>query len=1018
MNGHWIDWIGWDWIWGDGRFLWLLPLALLPFLRRRARSVSVASTAPWLGIAGGRDRERTLPRVIAIAALILAAAGPRLVPNIDSGTDGIAVRRLDGVSVVDHPAFASGIVRVESSGGELWAEGDADRPGSLALPVEAAGQRGRVIRPDGGRIAISVPHPPPLPTVRDCTASPAVGRALAALEEAGRIEQVPADDPRPVTIEIASAERAPHPCTARILFPTAARPRPRILPVPQTTESPLLAGLVPERWTILAASPLLPAGEVLLEDTGGTPLIVASPTEIDVAFLPEESDLPERIEWPVLLGRSIEYLAPDPLPIPRSSPVATILCVLVALGALPFAVRSRQRRIIGAVGIAGALLLPPIPILAVGRVSLGEGPPAAALVAAAARLPGGGVIEVPADRPLPFEEEWVAAHCAARRVGLAVIPAPVPTLVVRPPSISLGAVVMIHSSGSHRGEGIAVAPDGTEVAIGLVTADTPLEFEPRAPGVWEVRSEGAVPALIEVAAPIAVAVMTGVGTHATGARALFADQPMFQVLDRRDAAAVAALPPLPSPADSAILLWDDADPELLSPADATRLGAWLAAGGTLFAVAAPPFRGAEGETLLDPMLPVPLPPPPRLIRRDHGVLLLDLSGSVSGAGLEILWAGVSVLLGGTSEEDRWAVAGFRETTSWIIPPGAALDAGALVRLRSAAAAGGGTRLDRALAFARGAITAQPDLAPQLLLITDGRSTPADWQAIGSDLRGAGISLRTIAIGSDARLDTLRALHAGAGGEFRIAADAPSAVRILAEAIDPPNDRWQPCTGPLRATGQFAEGWPGALDGPRRLLSAPPAVPAGARVALVDATGSPLLWIREIGRGRSILLWSGLGSQSLPEGRASSRFREALTAAIARATRGAGSERRPARWRIDRKGIPRLVIDRSPEDSPNVRGMAISPRGEEIPIRGSARGRSWEIEGAQFGEALARVEIGRSGRTAGIVGAPERGDSAWLSFAGRLPAPPENAWLFLEKIVLAAIALQLALGKVAGQDDQA
>ena len=70
-----------DWIWGDPRILWLLPLALIPLLAPRARRRRVASTSLWRTIPGARAPLRPLPRVLAIAALIVAAAGPALVES-------------------------------------------------------------------------------------------------------------------------------------------------------------------------------------------------------------------------------------------------------------------------------------------------------------------------------------------------------------------------------------------------------------------------------------------------------------------------------------------------------------------------------------------------------------------------------------------------------------------------------------------------------------------------------------------------------------------------------------------------------------------------------------------------------------------------------------------------------------------------------------------------------------------------------------------------------------------------
>jgi len=1027
-----------DLLWSDARFLWLLPLALLPFLAARPRVVRVGSTSLWRSIPPSRARTRSIPRAIAIAALLVAAAGPLVVPDPARGglspaaaRVGLSLLRLDGEHVLDHGALGPGTIRLESARGEPWGEGDGARAGSIVLSRTAAGERGRALLPGGASVPIEVPRAPPIPSVRDESGSPAVARALAALAECGRIERLGASDPRPAAIEIASggdrARRAGD-GAARILFPEPTAERPRILPFVEPSGAAWLAGLVPERWTILAATDLPAGTRSSLHERGGGALIAEGADEIRFAFRPEESDLPTRAEWPVLLGRAIERLAPAPFDPSPPSPLPALIAALVSLGAWPFAARSRRERLLGAAAIVAAILLPPLPILSPGRTPLGDGPPAVALERAAARLRGAGTIEVPAGRPLPFEEERVAARLAARRVGLAVVGGDPPALRAEPPSIPVGGVATIRSHGGAAGSVEAVDPTGRSEMIGALASGGAIEHLPPAPGLWLYRLAGADPAALEVVAPISLLAIEGRGTGVpTGAAALLSGSGPFRLVSPGPGERESLIGELPEPPEESLVVWERADPAALSGAEAARLRAWLEAGGTLFAVAAPPFRGAEAATDLDPLLPLPLPAPPRPPRRDHGVLLLDLSGSIAGTELATLWAGVVTLVESAPEEDRLAVAGFRDECRWILSPGAALDEGALERVRGALAAGGGTRLDLAIAFARAAIESREDLARRILVVTDGRSAGADWRAIGAGLRAAGISFAAVHIAAPAAPDPdpglaiLDELRAAAGGTLRSVRGPEEATRILAGALAPPRETWRGSVGPLRAVGILAEGWPNALEGPRRRLETPDSLPTGARAALVDAAAEPIAWSRELGRGRSILLWSGLDDESLPDRRAGERYREALAAALARVVRGAPAERRSARVRIDSRGEPRLVVDRAAGDPPLAAGVAIAVDGSETPVEAIAHGFRWAVEGPDPwtvpGGSIAAVELSLEPadaepaiRSSPSAGCAERGRASWLAFASRLPSGPERAELHPERIVWALLALIAALAR--------
>ena len=416
--------------------------------------------------------------------------------------------------------------------------------------------------------------------------------------------------------------------------------------------------------------------------------------------------------------------------------------------------------------------------------------------------------------------------------------------------------------------------------------------------MWVFRTAHGETAALVVEPPITV---TSIGANETGVSDLFRDRETFSPLSPID-----SLLDLPDRAENALLLWDGASPLDRSAEEVARLEAWLERGGTLFAVGAPPFRGSEEPTPLDRILPSPLPAPPRPPARDHGVLLLDLSGSIDRATLETLWAGVETLLEGTPIDDRWAVAAFRENPSWILAPGAPLDNSAIDRVRDAARSGGGTRLDRALTFAQRAITrSDPEapLAPSIVVLTDGRSSGADWESIGRTLRADRIECTFLALGQNPNFAVLNSLANATGGVVRPIPDIAEAITSLAEVLSPRTDRWHPATSPLTATGRWRAHWPANASAPARLLleTKPTRDLAPAEPLLLDKTGRALVTSRAIGRGRTVVFWSGLDPESLGHGRSAERFRASLAAAIAREVRGAPRGRREMAIEFDAAG---------------------------------------------------------------------------------------------------------------------
>lgn len=239
------------------------------------------------------------------------------------------------------------------------------------------------------------------------------------------------------------------------------------------------------------------------------------------------------------------------------------------------------------------------------------------------------------------------------------------------------------------------------------------------------------------------------------------------------------------------------------------------------------------------------------------VLVIDKSGSMGGMaggaskiGLarEAAARSISVL----TEKDRVGVLAFDSMPWWVIPPVQADDKKALRQQIAGIQAGGGTEIYPPLLGAYQALRDLPTQVKHIILLTDGISAGGgDYQALLSDLRAAGITLSTVAVGPGADGNMLQALADLGRGRFYATGDADNIPAIFTKET-------------VMATRSFAVNehfYPrvaasGALL--RGLAEVPPldgyitATPKDlAETLLVSPKGDPILAAWQYGLGRAV-----------------------------------------------------------------------------------------------------------------------------------------------------------------------
>ena len=188
--------------------------------------------------------------------------------------------------------------------------------------------------------------------------------------------------------------------------------------------------------------------------------------------------------------------------------------------------------------------------------------------------------------------------------------------------------------------------------------------------------------------------------------------------------------------------------------------------GSLLFVADSPDFGRKGDNPeLEEILPVTLLPRSLKDLPDLAVLvLIDVSGSMFGdklslakvTGLELLRnLKPSDLVGMMlfSDERRW-VYGFQANGSITAAP-----------VLEPLTAGGGTDLHPALVDGLERLAAQPIKAKHVVLVTDGVTKPADFQALADRARGQGISISAMGVGADANRPLLERLALQTNGRY-------------------------------------------------------------------------------------------------------------------------------------------------------------------------------------------------------------------------------------------------------------
>jgi Ca-activated chloride channel homolog len=283
--------------------------------------------------------------------------------------------------------------------------------------------------------------------------------------------------------------------------------------------------------------------------------------------------------------------------------------------------------------------------------------------------------------------------------------------------------------------------------------------------------------------------------------------------------------------------------------------------------------GGYKNTILEPLLPVTLEPPPRKERPPGTIIIaMDTSGSMRGEPMTLAKEAAMRVLETLAPEDYLGVLTYATDPEWGVPiqrSGEGLVLRQAMDLVSQVVPRGGTRIYRAFELLLADIAAaQPPGKPHILLLSDGRSadgTTNMFRLIAKEAFDQGITISTIGMGARIDTEVMTTIAGSANGRYHHVEKPTDLPRIMImESVAGRSENIQDGDTSLLA-GE--EGHPvlygmGVSELPpvSGYIALTSKAQEGAEDVLVSASfGDPVLSTWQYGLGR-VVAWMGDGGE--------------------------------------------------------------------------------------------------------------------------------------------------------------
>lgn len=234
------------------------------------------------------------------------------------------------------------------------------------------------------------------------------------------------------------------------------------------------------------------------------------------------------------------------------------------------------------------------------------------------------------------------------------------------------------------------------------------------------------------------------------------------------------------------------------------------------------------------------------------MLVIDRSGSMGFDKMELAKEAARRSTQMLSPQDTLAVLAFDSAPWWVIEPTQVTDPEALQEKISGIQAQGGTSIYPALVEAFDRLQTVETKRKHIILLTDGQSPEGDYEGLTGKMREAGITMSTVAVGTDADTALLERLAEMAKGRFYQTTDSQNVPQIFSKETALAGKTYIEDNPFTPAIGQAGELMPLFEKGlPPINAHIATTAKETAETVLANPKGEPLLVRWQYGLGRSV-----------------------------------------------------------------------------------------------------------------------------------------------------------------------
>lgn len=191
--------------------------------------------------------------------------------------------------------------------------------------------------------------------------------------------------------------------------------------------------------------------------------------------------------------------------------------------------------------------------------------------------------------------------------------------------------------------------------------------------------------------------------------------------------------------------------------------------------------GGYYRTPIEEILPVKLKAPDQEEFQSSALaLVMDRSGSMAGQKIEICKSASIATAELLSRKDYIGVYAFDSQVHEIVPMTKVSSTSAIANQIAMLSAGGGTNVYPGMARARESLNGVKAKIKHMIVLTDGQTSGAGYQALASQCHAEGITISTVAVGAGAQVGLLQAIAAAGGGQSYITMDPTAITRIFTQ----------------------------------------------------------------------------------------------------------------------------------------------------------------------------------------------------------------------------------------------